>query len=149
MRVPFAILLAILFIIPDTGRSVNPSDTNKYVRFTATLKPGAPRTGSTGALLFNLYPRKGIHVNLTPPMSVTFDSSAPVKAAGKLQTPAMEKFPYLDTSKAIVQRFTLLRKAKPPTGTIRGTLTYFYCSDSEGWCSKFKQPFELTMPATK
>lgn len=152
MRIAAVIIFSLLLVSPHASTGVSPTNANIYVTFSAALRKATPRDGSSGAILFNLRPRKGIHINLTPPMSVTFDSSARVEAADTLETPAMDKFPYLDTSKAIVQKYKLLNRAGPskPTGlTIKGTLTYFYCSDSEGWCSKFKQPFSLTVPAAK
>ena len=140
-----SLLIVSLHVISGPG---TPGE-NTYVRFSATLKHGSQAGRPAGALLFNLRPRKGIHVNLDPPISVTFDSTAPAKAAGKLEVPRMEKLPYLDTSKAIIQRFTLRRQSKPAPVTLKGVLTYFYCSDAEGWCSKFKQPFAVTVPVTQ
>jgi hypothetical protein len=149
MRIAAAILFALLLISLRANTGVSPTNANLYVSFSAALKKGTPREGPGGAILFTLHPRKGIHINLTPPMSVTFDSSSAVKAADTLETPAMEKFPYLDASKAVVQKYTLVKPSRSAALTIKGTLTYFYCSDSEGWCSKFKQPFALTVPAAK
>lgn len=149
MRFAVAIFVSHLIFTTHATSGSGESRANTYVKFSATLRRVAAADRATGALQFNLRPQKGIHVNLDPPMSVTFDSTAPVKAAGKLEVPRMEKFPYLDTSKAIVQRFTIAKQPKPGAVILTGILTYFYCSDAEGWCSKFKQPFAVTLPVTR
>jgi hypothetical protein len=59
----------------------------------------------------------------------------------------MAKFPYLDPSKAIVQRFTVDTPPRSGPVTLKGILTYYYCSDAEGWCSRFRQPFTVTLPS--
>jgi hypothetical protein len=149
IRIVVALGIALLWMaapaVPGTGA---PSE-NSYVKFTAKLKPGTPRARTAGEVHFTLRPQKGIHINLEPAMSLSFDSGAAAKAEGKLEVPRMEKFPYLDTTKSVVQRFTLAGPGQTGKTTVRGVLTYYYCSDAEGWCSKFKQPFALTLPAGK
>ena len=151
MRSAVLICAALLVVSARANSHPEPGGENNYVSFNASVKQGARATGS---LLFRLSPRKGIHINLDPPMSVSFDSGAPVKPAGKLEVPRMGKFPYLDTARAITQPFTLSihsaeGRTKPPSVTLKGILTYFYCSDAEGWCSRCRQPFAVAVPAAK
>lgn len=142
-----AFVFALLFAPIAAISGSNPDGANTYVRFSASLRASTP--GRPGAVHFELHPNKGIHVNLEPPISVAFDSASPVKPSGKLDIPRLEKVPYLDPAKPIVQRVTIPRQNGKDTLTLKGTLTYFYCSDAEGWCSKFKQPFVLTLPAAR
>ncbi len=139
----FALLLAAISAISGN----NPEGANTYVKFSASLRPAL--RDRPGTVQFELRPNKGIHINLEPPISVAFDTASPVKATGKLDIPRLEKVPYLDPARPIVQRVTLPKRSGKDTLTLRGTLTYFYCSDAEGWCSKFKQPFVLTLPAAR
>ena len=124
-----------------------PRSSNEYVTYSATVKQKSMKPGSTGVLLFTLRPNNGIHINLTPPITVTFDSSGVAAANGALTVPKANE--YLDASKPITQSFTLSRDVKPGSLPIRGTLTYFYCSDAEGWCSKFKQSVECTVKVAR
>jgi len=141
--------IAVLALAPLAVSSEKPATENQYVKFSAALKQPTMAKGSTGALLITLRPQKGIHIVLEPPVSVTFDSAAPVEPSGKVEVSKMAKHPYLDTAKAIVQRFKLAKREPGSTVTLKGILTYFYCSDVEGWCSKFRQPFAVSVTVTK
>jgi hypothetical protein len=149
MKSGILIAIAVLVFGSPAVSSEKPAGENQYVKFSAALKQPTMAKGSTGALLFMLRPQKGIHINLEPPVSVTFDSAGPVEPSGKVEVPKMAKHPYLDTAKAIVQRFKLAKRESGTTVSLRGILTYFYCSDAEGWCSKFRQPFELNLTVAK
>lgn len=116
---------------------------NQYVKCTIAVKPKVLKRGAQGTLVVTLLPKSGIHINLTPSPVVTLDSMAGIAAAGQPAIPKMSGKPYLNPSKPITQPFRLGVSAKGDTANIRGTLTYFYCSDSEGWCSRYKQPIDL------
>ncbi|MFI5253637.1 MAG: hypothetical protein ACHQQQ_14540 [Bacteroidota bacterium] len=117
--------------------------------FKIQSKEKTVKAGSTASILISLNPKKGIHINLQTPTSIKFDSSEIVKAAGDLVLPKNANDNYLDISKNIVQKIAISKNAKPGTTTIKGNFTYFYCSDEEGWCSKFKQPFEVVLTIAK
>lgn len=121
--------------------------TNTHVKFSIEVKRTNAKAGSTAEVLMRLQPEKGIHINLEPPISFVLDSSSVVTSKGKLEIPKKEKF--LDTSKPLKQSFVFSSTVKARPQTIKGTLTYYYCSDAEGWCSKFKQPIEVTLKAVK
>jgi hypothetical protein len=129
--------------------SAEKSKRNESVSFQIKLKEKTLKPGSTGTVLISLLPKKGIHINLETPTSIKFDSSDFISANGDLVLPKNPNDNYLDISKYIRQAFIVSKNTKPGTVTIRGVLTYFYCSDIEGWCSKFKQPFELTAKISK
>ena len=138
MRIPTLLLLtAALF----TGRLIagGPEDkgSNASVQFTVS----AARTGHT--LLFTLRPKKGLHINLEPGMMITADSAGGVFLAGQPQIPTDTSTHYLDQSAPIRQQFRLSKPAAGDSVTVTGSMTYYYCSDTEGWCSRFKQPFSL------
>ena len=121
--------------------------TNTYVAFDSRVKERSLKAGGSGSILFTLTPQKGIHVNVTPPLSLSLDSASLISTAGKLRITKLDTL--LDSSKPIIQPITLSAKATAGPAILRGTLTYFYCSDSEGWCSKFNQPFEVKISVAK
>ena len=122
---------------------------NEWVSFQVRLKDKTTKQGKENALLISLHPKEGIHINLTPPISIRFDSNDAFRIDIALVLPKNPKNAYLDTSKNIEQEFTVSKNAKAGSLTIKGVLTYYYCSDAEGWCSKFKQPFEVPVKITK
>ena len=125
----------------------SPASSNEYVKCTVGLRQRMLKAGATGTILITLEPKKGIHINLTPPISVALDSTGVVVASSTRELPKVKT--YLDTSKPIKYSFTLSGALKPGPQVISGVLTYFYCSDADGWCSKFKQPINLKIDVVK
>ena len=121
------------------------------MRFSVRLEQSSLKRGATGALLLRLSPQKGIHINTVPPIAFTLDKSPGIALTGKLRyaTVTVDTSVYIDTSETIRQSFTVAPSVNPGQQVLKGTLTYFYCSDAEGWCSKFKQPVEITMRVLK
>ena len=122
---------------------------NKYVKCDIVLQKKQLKAGTTGQLLITLKPIRGIHVNTIPPAEVKLDSANIIAGVGKLEIPKSEKTGYMDTKKQITLPFTLTQNLKAGHALLKGTLTYFFCSDADGWCSKFKQPIELNITIVK
>jgi len=105
-----------------------------------TLSPGA------GAeVLFTFKPKKGFHVNAVPPMAVAFDSAAPAKNGGKIVIPSDTATGYLKPASPVRQPFSLSAGAKKGRSELKGVLTYYYCSDTEGWCRKENLRFSVPL----
>ena len=151
-RIRSRVLLFVLSVLVFSGVAASFSPpTNKYVRMSSKLQRSSLKPGGTSAFLFKLTPQKGIHVNTVPPIAFVLDSSSSVSLAGKLTFPTVrvDTSVYLDTAGEIKQPFAVARTLKPGPLMLKGTLTYFYCSDSEGWCSRFKQPIEVMITVVK
>ncbi len=119
--------------------------TNSYVEFSASVEVSAGSSGGGGTLLFTLKPVEGIHLNSQPAPTFVVDSSSGVKTSGGLELTTLEKSTFLNPKKPIRQKFTFPAATKAGTVNVKGTLIYYYCSDAEGWCSRFKQPVDLTV----
>lgn len=145
----FTFLLLWLYLTPAGPGDGKSTPTNEFVALRYTLKESRLKSGSEGVLLMTLSPVKGIHVNLIPPMSFTFDSSAVLASAGTLVIPPDSAKGYLDATKPVRQPFRLSKPLKPGKHTVTGTFIYYYCSDAEGWCSRFRQPISLTLEVVK
>jgi hypothetical protein len=143
--------LCFLTLLSATFGSVRAGDkpvaVNEHVKYSAETKKKSLKPGEAGEILISLKPVKGIHINLTPPISVRFDTVSGVRQNGVLTIPAHNKF--LDDSKKIVVPFLLPATMRPGVTAIKAELTYYYCSDAEGWCSRFKQPVEIPLNVTK
>ena len=121
--------------------------TNEYVKFSVALKEKSLKAGRAGNLLIRLQPKKGIHINLKPAISMAFDTTGMNVHAGTPTIPKADTF--LNISKPIQQPFTLDKNVKTGTVVLKGSVTYYYCSDADGWCSRFKQPFEIPVNITR
>lgn len=143
MKLPiFAALLALLSVVPAFGGSTRFTG-NKSVTVDVTVRDSSAAAGGRAELLFSFAPVAGIHINLKPALEFTLDSASQAALSGALVLP--KGGPYLNTKEPVVQRVALSTKAKPGPLTLKGTLTYFFCSDKEGWCSKYKQPVEIAL----
>jgi hypothetical protein len=142
-RFIFPVILPLLlsFALIAGGNTSLP--TNKYVKYEVSMKEKSFKASSTGTLLISLHPNKGIHINLNPPISITFDSTDVIVKAGSPAIPKVDTV--LNAAKPIRLPITLSNRVKPGKVSIKGTILYYYCSDADGWCSRCKQPFELAI----
>jgi len=122
---------------------------NESVKFEISVKPKSMKAGSGGELLISLKPKEGIHINLNPPITFKFDSTDSVAPSGKLIFSKTANAEYLDVSKPIKQSFTLSKKMKPGPLHLKGAFTYFYCSGTDGFCARFKQPVDIIITIVK
>jgi hypothetical protein len=142
-------ILAFLFLFcsfvsfPQTNDDKNNDD----VDVTVSIKPLEIKSGGTAQLIVNFKPKKGIQINLDPPIEIELEKS--IVSKGKIEIPKMKKEAYLNPAKPLKQNFTLKKNISPGTHTLKGKLNYFYCSDAEGWCSRFTQDFQLNIKVIK
>jgi hypothetical protein len=148
MKYVFILGFVVLFTSPAASGDKPPAQ-NTYVQCRVQTRQKSFNPGSTGELLISLKPQEGIHINLQPALDVKLDSSALVTPVGKTEVPRQSAGNYLDASLPIRQQFAIPKSAQPGKMTIRGTITYFYCSDAEGWCSRFKQSFLVDLTVAR
>ncbi|MBI5475238.1 MAG: hypothetical protein HY964_00710 [Ignavibacteriales bacterium] len=139
------IIFALIILTISSTFSNDQGKKNDMVDVQIKLKQNELPAGSTGEIEIKFKPKKDIHINFEPPISVKFDSSSLFSKVEKLNVPRKPKEEYLNTSKPVTQKFTLSKNIHPGKQTVKGTLIYFYCSGSDGWCSRFKYPFEVTL----
>ena len=137
------VLIPLLILFTGTGKS--DQSKNKFVSYHVTANQSSFKTGSKGTLLFDLQPQKGIHINIQPAPSFSIDTTSGFTSAGNLEIIKDSSTGFLSKQKPIKQSFLVPHNTKTGKATVRGVLTYYYCSDAEGWCSRFKQPVELTI----
>lgn len=121
---------------------------NSSVQFSVSADQTGYSPGEPGTLLFTIHPKKGIHINLEPGLTISADSSSDLGFSGKPEIPIDSSTNFLNESKPIRQPFRVPPHRTPDSLTVSGTVTYYYCSDAEGWCSRFKQSFRLKIRVT-
>jgi len=107
------------------------------------------RPGERGDIVLHLDPSDGIHVNARPPVTFAVAPGGIVILDSLAEQPIDVRHGYLATSHPVRQPFHVLPDTRPGEYTLRGTCTYFYCSDNEGWCRKASLPIELTFTIMK
>lgn len=137
--------MAILFLLASPWALAGGLSSNDYVRLevrpvSATMHPGA-----SGAVELLFFPADGIHVNVNPPVVFSLDSGTAVILKGK---PVMKTDPntgYLSAATPVKQEIMVGKNAPGGQLTVKGTVAYFFCSDSEGWCNRQRDPVEFTI----
>jgi hypothetical protein len=135
---------------PAVGRPVagdQRQSGNEFVAVDIRLEQPAGKAGGHGRIVISLRPKKGIHVNALPPIDLRLAKDGIGELSGKLEysTVKHDTTQYIDPSKPIKQSFSIAGTLKPGPVSLRGSFTFFYCSDAEGWCSRFKQPIDLKL----
>jgi hypothetical protein len=120
---------------------------NEFVSVDIRLEQTTGKAGGHGRIVISLKPKKGIHVNAAPAIDLRLDKGGAGELLGKLEysTVKHDTGQYIDPSKPIKQSFTIAGSLKPGAVSVKGTFTFFYCSDAEGWCSRLKQPIDLKL----
>ena len=122
---------------------------NTYVRTVVLLSHQTMRPGEKGEILVTFMPIDGIHVNVRPPVKIRVDSGKILSLNGAIKQSVDGSTGYLAPGVPVKQAFRIDAHARAGEYGIKGTCTYFFCSDTEGWCTRFSQPIELTLTITK
>ena len=111
-----------------------------YVKVTASYLPGAK--GAEPAIAVMLSPvDENIRVNEDPAPRLKLDTAQTVlaeKPPAPRRSPAPAPGPgkYLDPLLPVTFPVNMGARAERGDHTVKATVTYFYCSKSEGWCRK-------------
>jgi hypothetical protein len=130
-------LLAVLLALPLLDAPV--LDAPVYVKVSASyLAP--PSAGADAAVAVQLTPvDPHIRVNEDPAPRLKLDTAQQVleeKAAARRKAAAPGEIRYLDPTLPVTFPVKVNARAARGEHTVKATVTYFYCSKSEGWCRK-------------
>jgi hypothetical protein len=134
-----------LIVIPEALLLAAAALASTSVGVSATFVP-APRAGATAAVEVRFAPADpDVHVNRFPPPRLELE---PMQGVLKLAPappakPAAEGAKYLGLTEAY--RFPVVAKADTGPQAVKGTVTYFYCSQREGWCRKGSSEVEVSV----
>jgi hypothetical protein len=111
------------------------------VRFTRTTYLPA----DSGEIAVVLKPIKGIHVIVEQPVSFTVEFDSVLRLAGDIGQVQEKKTGYLAGGAELKQKFRLASSLAPGIYRLNASVIYYYCSDSEGWCKRHRQPVVLNL----
>ncbi len=136
--------IALFLLCVFTVNSSATSD-DDYVKVDIKVSPKQLKANSQGELVIRLKPRSGIHINLEPPIQLTLEESQSIVLLPKQPKPSRTQAGYLYTKKPVRYRFKVAGAATAVTTVIKGKLTYFYCSDEEGWCRMATEDVQVSV----
>jgi len=107
----------------------------------------AGKAGSSGEVAVSFAPKDpDVHINTTPPPRLKLDGEQKLLGEKAGARPSLGSDKYLDTTFSVVVPVAIL---EPVHGdqTVKGSVTYYYCSQREHWCRKGTA--ELEIPVKK
>ncbi|MFQ5798097.1 MAG: hypothetical protein ACE5H0_05300 [Bacteroidota bacterium] len=118
---------------------------NRHVRIDVSVEPSSLILGAKGEIRIQFHPFDGIRINTVPPTELNLAEGSPLTLIGEPAVPTDPTTGYLDASKPMTYTFAVSKTARPGTTKVNGTLVYYYCSDKEGWCLRWKDNVSLTL----
>ena len=134
---------AVLALVPAAGLATD-EHFNVSAAYVPPAKAGAP--GAVAVAVLSADPDVRINqepaprLKLDPGQNVLVDRQ-PAAAARKAESAGEPK--YLDTTLPVNFPVSLNPKAPKGEQMVKGTVTYFYCSKTEGWCRKGTADVEI------
>jgi hypothetical protein len=145
---------AYLFFINTASASVDGE-----VKIIAKAVKDTVRVGKEIRLIFQIQPKEGLHINIEPAIKLALiDAKNFTLAAEKFVPDSASKtvttkdgYKIFDPKSAQPVTFAVKveKSAKPGRYPLKAKLTYYYCSDAEGWCSLAKQEFVFNLLIVK
>jgi hypothetical protein len=139
----------LLLVLPELAGQKGGVQENAHVRFEIRLASTTIPRGGTGEIILYLTPNEGIHINTDPAMEFEFKKQSYVHFLGITSLPKNSKTGYLNADQPIKYSFALDKNISKGKHSIRGSVRYFFCSDTEGWCNRFVQPIDLRYTVTR
>ncbi len=138
LKLAALLLAAVTLPLPQSGR--------EHVGLAATLEHGAGGERDVVVRFMPLLP--SVHVNAEPAPRLALDPEQRLLRESPRTAPPATRlaFPhgrYLDTRVGVRFPARVVPGAKAGRHTLRGTLTYFYCSVTEGWCRRAQDEVEI------
>jgi hypothetical protein len=126
------------------GALVLAAASSATVAVTATFVP-ARRPGTPAAVEVRFTPADPeVHVNRFPPPRLDLEPTQDILKAAPAPAAKPTDAKYLGPVEPY--RFPVVAKVPSAGGqTVKGTVTYFYCSQREGWCRKGSTDVELAV----
>ncbi len=139
------VLLAFAFSVVSVAASAQ--DQPLTIQLEASLASTTLHPGDSTDIILKFDPSEDIHLNAEPAVRVEFDSASILEPIGALRQEIDTEAGTVKTSEPLRQRVALSRKAGPGRHSVRGTVTYFFCSGTEGWCRRKAQWVQLQVTA--
>lgn len=139
-----AVVAAFLSLTAFAPGDETKTSSNPNVKVWTHLSRETFKPGDTGEITITISPAEGYHVNAKPPVEFKLAGDKAILLKGPLSQVTDKGNSYLSTRSPVRQSFYVRSTIKPGFHVLKGTVTYFYCSDAEGWCQRFQQPITIS-----
>lgn len=148
-------LLACFFLLSFNQEGVAGED----VKITAKAVKDTVRVGKEAHLLFEMKPNDGLHLNVVPAITLELIDAKNFTLRAKKFTPdstnktltTKDGYEIFDPHHAQPVSFAVQveKSVKPGRYPLKAKLTYYYCSDAEGWCRFTNEEFVFNLVVVK
>jgi hypothetical protein len=148
-------LLAGFFLLSFNQKSVAGED----VKISAKAVKDTVRVGKEARLLFEMKPNAGLHLNVVPAITLELLDAKNFTLLAKKFTPdsttktltTKDGYEIFDPRHAQPVSFAIKveKSVKPGRYPLKAKLTYYYCSDAEGWCRFTNEEFVINLVVVK
>ena len=121
---------------------------NEHVKLISKISTDSVKSGKTFSISFKFNPSDKIKINSEPEIEFHLEINNLIKFESQ-SLPKVDSLGYIKTESEIIFNFQARENIKQANTKIIGTLVYYYCSQNEGWCSKYKQKIEFPITITK
>ena len=129
------------------------------VKITAKAVKDTVRVGKETRLLFEMKPNAGLHLNVVPAITLELIEAKSFTLLAKKFTPdstsktltTKDGYEIFDPHHAQPVSFAVKveKNVKPGRYPLKAKLTYYYCSDAEGWCRFTNEEFVFNLVVVK
>jgi hypothetical protein len=150
-----SVLLACFFLLTVHQEGVAGDD----VTITAKAVKDTVRVGKEARLLFAMKPKAGLHLNVVPAITLELLDTKNFTLHAKKFTPdsttktltTKDGYEIFDPQHAQPVSFAVKveNSVKPGRYPLKAKLTYYYCSDAEGWCRFTNEEFVINLVVVK
>lgn len=129
------------------------------VKITAKAVKDTVRIGKETRLLFEMRPNAGLHLNVVPAITLELIDAKNFTLLAKKFTPdstsktltTKDGYEIFDPHHAQPVSFAVKieKNVKPGRYPLKAKLTYYYCSDAEGWCRFTNEEFVINLVVVK
>jgi len=150
----FIFLIAVFFCINAAG-----AQENEEVKIAAKALKDTVRAGRTAQFVFHLQPAEGFHVNVEPQIKLALMDTKDFTLVAEKFTPGAEAktlttedgYKIFDPQHAQPVAFAakVAKSLKPGKYPVKTKLTYFFCSDKDGFCSFKSRQFVFNLVVVK
>ena len=134
-------VLAIVMATALPALEVPPPSPSPHFDVSARFRPG--KTAGSGEVAVTFAPRDpDVHINANPAPRLKLDTAQKVLGEKAGARPSVGSEKYVDTTFPVVFPVTVLTPVRGEQA-VKGSLTYYYCSQREGWCRKGSAELEI------
>jgi len=157
MRCPirlFVFLIAAFFYITTA-----PAQEAEEVKITAKAVQDTVRAGRETKFVFQMQPAEGFHVNVEPQIKLALLETKDFTPVAEKFTPAADAktlttedgYKIFDPkhTQPVTFAVKVAKSLKPGKYPVKAKLTYFFCSDKDGFCSFKNQEFVFNLVVVK